>query len=337
MTGLLIVSGSIETSQFWPVGESDADTTKILVKPKKNGFQFQPHPGVRFRVTHAFENATVVGRTRKPPIDKKGRLTVRLQGIDAPELHYKPTTPPKTITEIQKSEFRKLNKSYRQHLGETATIELKNLLSQSGKTLLPCTISTAVDSPNDVFDTYGRFVGDIEVPIKGKVINLNHWLVSEGWAFPAFYNSMSNLEILSFLTTVKEGQKWQDRLWNFLQNKIRPFDFDLMYRRKDAIPQPTRDRGPVIMPKLFRRQCTWIIYKKAGIVKSSFRDFLKGNPDGFYLTDDFLKHGIFSATPHLLSDFLNVNGDFTLWPQDFVFTEKPSKLIGLDGQIIDRW
>jgi endonuclease YncB( thermonuclease family) len=337
MSGLLKVFGTIDTTQFWPEGESDADTTKITVKSEKDGFQFQPHPETRFRVTHAFENATVIGRTRKPPIDKKGRLTIRLQGIDAPELHYKPTTPPKTITEIQKSEFRKLNKSYRQHLGETAAIELKNLLSQSGKTLLPCTISTAVDSPNDVFDTYGRFVGDIEVPIKGKVINLNHWLVREGWAFPAFYNSMSNLEIFSFLATVKEGQKRRGRLWGFLQKKIEPFNFDLLYRKKGAIPRPTEDKGPVIMPKLFRRQCTWATYKKAGIIESGFRDFLKENRDAIYLTDDFLKHGVFSATPRLLSEFLNVIGDFDLRPQGLVFIEKPSKLIGQDRQIIDRW
>jgi hypothetical protein len=29
--GLLKVAGSIDLNQFWPQGESDADTTKILV------------------------------------------------------------------------------------------------------------------------------------------------------------------------------------------------------------------------------------------------------------------------------------------------------------------
>ncbi len=40
--------------------------------------------------THVFDHALVQGRTRKAVLDAKHGMTVRLQGVDAPELHYRP-------------------------------------------------------------------------------------------------------------------------------------------------------------------------------------------------------------------------------------------------------
>ena len=37
--GLLEVSGTIDLSQFWPQGSSDADTTKVLVTIGDNAFR----------------------------------------------------------------------------------------------------------------------------------------------------------------------------------------------------------------------------------------------------------------------------------------------------------
>jgi hypothetical protein len=55
--GLLRVTGWLDPSQFWPEGESDADTNKVIVRTGPNAFQFQPHPGARFMVTRVFEGA----------------------------------------------------------------------------------------------------------------------------------------------------------------------------------------------------------------------------------------------------------------------------------------
>ena len=38
MTGLLRVEGSVDLSQFWPDGDSDADTTKVLVQVDAGSF-----------------------------------------------------------------------------------------------------------------------------------------------------------------------------------------------------------------------------------------------------------------------------------------------------------
>src|SRR5882724_1947652 len=90
--GLLELSGTIDLAQFWPTGESDADTVKVLVAGA-DAFRFRPQPGAAMKVTHAFNAAKVVGKGSKACIDNKGRVTIRLQAIDAPELHYRPTIP----------------------------------------------------------------------------------------------------------------------------------------------------------------------------------------------------------------------------------------------------
>jgi endonuclease YncB( thermonuclease family) len=111
--GLLKVAGSIDLAQFWPQGESDADTTKILVSVGGNAFQFRPNAGAPFQVTHAFDQAKVRGKVTKPCIDNKNRVTVRLQGIDAPELHYMPQAAKKKTdqTKKQRERFLELNEN----------------------------------------------------------------------------------------------------------------------------------------------------------------------------------------------------------------------------------
>src|SRR5919109_587443 len=97
--GLLRVNGTIEVAQFWPRGTSDADTAVIIVGVSAaNAFQFQQTPGGKFKTTHAFEGALVHGKQgAKAPIDSQGRIRVRLQGIDAPELHYQPSPLGKSL------------------------------------------------------------------------------------------------------------------------------------------------------------------------------------------------------------------------------------------------
>ena len=75
-SGLLELHGTIDIAQFWPTGDSDADTTKVIVDVGGNAFRFRkdsnsaPHP------THVFDNAKVKGRTTKAPITngKTGRV-----------------------------------------------------------------------------------------------------------------------------------------------------------------------------------------------------------------------------------------------------------------------
>ena len=55
--GRLEVEGHIELDQFWPVGSSDADTSKVVVSTTANSFRFRPDAAAPFKVTKAFASA----------------------------------------------------------------------------------------------------------------------------------------------------------------------------------------------------------------------------------------------------------------------------------------
>src|SRR5678815_5608099 len=123
--GILQVEGTLYVSQFWPEGKSDADISHLQVQVKE--FTFQPAGEGTPRETNIFEKAIVYGRVKKP-VCTKGKITVRLQGIDAPELHYRPSSllPPRQRSEEQTRLFLLWNYDYRQSLGETATLRLRH-------------------------------------------------------------------------------------------------------------------------------------------------------------------------------------------------------------------
>jgi endonuclease YncB( thermonuclease family) len=326
-TGRLEINGTIDLTQFWPVGSSDADTTKILITPDAGGICFNPGPSTPLRVTQAFEGATVVGKTTKPAIDRDGRITVRLQGVDAPELHYRPegTIKKKNRTKKQQTEYLKWNLEYRQPLGETSTWELKKELEKAGPgPIIKCRVVSAVDEPDDVFDTYGRLVGDILVTINGQEVNINHWLVANGHAMPTFYSSMSEPEINALLNSLAQAKGkgiWAGRFAGTMPS----FKWDSVYRGKGVTFDAKKDKGKVLMPKLFRRQAIYEVNKKASMLKGAFVKYLKEKKDDLHLLSDFLSQGPAAAPIHYLAEF--VSGKTVLArPEALVFRENASRL-----------
>jgi len=338
--GLLRVKGTIDIGQFWPEGSSDADTAKIIVNITPTGFKFRPHPGANFRTTNAFRDAIVIGRVRKRAIDNKGRITVRLQGIDAPELHYR---PPSHLTDRggrtpeQRERYLEVNEEYRQYLAETATFKLVKLLERDGRDPLPCTVETAVDFPDEVFDCYGRFVGDIHVSIQGADYNVNRWLVERGLAFPAFYNSMSEDEIRALRVAGDRAWAADRYVWLHLADYVGSLDWDLEYRRPshDPVYVEADDLGDVVVPKLFRRLAKWEINRYAGMIASGFWSYVEGCGDDCYLTDEFLEQPS-SAPLYGLHEFLDIDGFLRVWPEELVFRESDSRLIRPGGGEV-RW
>ena len=61
-------------------------------------------------------------------------------------------------------------------------MHLASLLTDKarGVSSIEVQITTWVSKPNDVFDMFGRFIGDVHV----AGTNLNHWMLAQGWAFP---------------------------------------------------------------------------------------------------------------------------------------------------------
>lgn len=335
--GLLEVSGFIDLDQFWPKGESDADTVKILVQ---GTFQFQENPQSEFKVTHCFDKAMIkVNDKKMPVIDNKNRIKVRLQGIDTPELHCDSTSLSKKVlkalNKARKDEFRKLDKKYRQYFAESSVVALYEMLKKSGTSTVPCVVKTFVDEPNDVFDKYARLVGDIEVEIDGKKVNINQWLVENGLAFPAFYASMNDEEIKTLFYASQLGRKNNPKFWSHLTKTVR-FNFKLLYRGKGAPFEPKKDVGSVVLPKIYRRQRNWAVQKKAKILNDGFKKFLAKNHDHCFLTEEFLVKGRDASAIHHLDEFLE-SGKVNVEPEDLVFRDSPSTLLSGDGTPVSSW
>jgi endonuclease YncB( thermonuclease family) len=335
-SGLLEITGTLDVAQFWPVGGSDADTSQLKVDVGGEAFRYRSHPDEPFRVTHAFDEAKVRGSAVYDAV-RNGKVTVRLQGLDAPELHYRPSshlTDKEGRTAEQKRLYLEWNLEFRQYLAETATLALAAKLGGLGASPLACTVRTAVDEPGEVFDTYGRVVADVYVPTAAGELNVNQWLVAQGWAFPAYYTSMSEGEITT-LTALSDEAFYDGRgVWAALNDYARPADFDvtLLYRGKNAVPNPAADDGLVIVPKLFRRLAAYVVNKKAKMVTGTFEFYLrsKRSSDGVHLTPEFLDQGAAAAPLHFLDEFVE-NGFVTVWPEQIVFREKPSRVTGPGG------
>jgi endonuclease YncB( thermonuclease family) len=337
--GLLEVSGSLDLTQFWPSGGSDADTSKIRVEVGAGAFRFRPHPGAAWQTTNVFDDATVIGKARYPAV-RNGQVTVRLQGLDAPELHYRPDAALKKADQSaeQRELYLEWNLEYRQYMAETATIAVSQFLNSAGGAALDCTVRSLVDEPSEVFDTYGRMVGDIWVDVGAGEVDLNHWIVEQGWAFPAFYSSMSPEEIAAF--TERGNDAWSNSrgVWPLLNEMARAadFEFDLEYRGKNAAPDPAADRaGLIVLPKLFRRLATYRVNKRAKMVTGSFETYLrsKRSSDGVHLTEEFVAQGASAAPVRYLDEFVE-GGQVTVWPEQLVYREKPSRVVGPGGATI---
>lgn len=339
--GLLEVEGTIDVKQFWPEGRSDADTTKVVVNVAPDAIRFRKNDSSPFQPTHVFDNAKVKGRTATAPI-KNGKLTIRLQGIDAPELHYQPSplspAERKGLTDAKKQAYHEVTHSYRQFLGATASQALHDFLAGSGEPALPCRVFTHVDAPNEVFDTYGRLVGDIEVTVGGQKVDINHWLVEQGFAYPTFYSSMNTDEIRAFLALAKTARTKKLPVWKHLARTIGAFDFDLREPKVGETAVLATDKGPVILPKLYRRYTNWSARKKAKVTSQTFQKFLGegsgGKPDTCYTIDDFLTNGVHSATPRNFAEFVEGGKTIKFQPEGLVFGEAPSSLVGADGKAI---
>ncbi len=333
--GLLEITGTLDVKQFWPDGKSDADTTKVVLKVGPGAFKFNG------KSTKAFAGAFISG---DPVITKKGTVTIRLQGIDAPELHYRPTyrdSNKKTYTKPERDAIKKVNKEFRQKLAETGTKAVGALLKgASASSEVPCVVRTRVKKPNDVFDMFGRVVGDVYVTVGGTEVDLNHWVLEQGWALPSLYNSMENDEINRVVAMGKVAEQKNRGVWGFPLKDVRKFDFKLVYRDKGK-PNAAKDRGAASYAKVFRRVASWRVLDKSGVANGSFTEYLKAHPDDCYRTDEFTKHrkGWKADKKYLrkLSDFVSTKGEFRTKPSGIVFVESDSTLKDKNGNKITSW
>jgi endonuclease YncB( thermonuclease family) len=330
--GMLQVVGFLSPQQLWPAGGADADTVKLQLKVGPSSFAFREEKGAPLKVTHVFEEAYTHGRVTRRAINS-GKVSVRLQGLDAPELHY---IPPALLSPAKRSEeqdalYKAWRRPYRQPLAESAARSLLGLLSAAGKDPLPCKIISHVNEPSEVFDTYGRLVGELFIKIGRSEINVNNWLIRKGWAFPTFYSSMSTEEIEQKLAACTIAMRYERGIWARVGDYVNRVRWSLDFRGPGFWDEKEQGRGLVIPPKLFRRLSTWQVNRKSGMFGGTFAEFLARYPDVCFELGDFLAQGATAATPKKLDEMVTGEGFFIEWPQNLVFQESPSRLSGPSG------
>lgn len=345
--GTLRITGIIELNQFWPESSSDADTTKIKLIVGDDSFEYREEGSTSFKKTMVFKDAISKGQGSRPVIHTSAKtgektITVRLQGVDAPELHYQAAALKKSpdISDTERKKFNELNRiEKRQHFAESATVALmKHLKTFAATDTVEASFESNVNKPFEVVDTYGRFIGNIMI---GEGHNVNTWLLEHGWCTPAFYTSMSKEEIEAFLAAWQKGRKVKGRTSKSIIKDSNKFDWNLTYRSPGSIPafKIGEDRGKGIMPKIFRRQVSWQTCKKAKVITASttFKTQLQKNPDQLILLKDFLANGLTSSTVFNLHDFIDAKGMIQKKPDELIFQEKPGTLVDKNNKKIERW
>lgn len=312
--GMLRIAGKVSLGQFWPKGAtgrsqgSDADTIKVIVD--KSRVLFNGKPSAALVSAYALDKGK-----KKLVINANGEINVRLQGVDAPELHY-PTT-------IATSIAKKPNGHFRQAWGESAAKALAAFLKKKfGNGPLPCeVVSQNISKPKDICDSHGRVVGN--VVINGLDVNL--WLLDNGWAFPTFYNSMLKDEIEEATTLARHAKAQSMGIWKDYK-AVAFFDAKMLFSKTD---RGASDKGPVLLPKLFRRCAA--SYVTHGSLQNLLVDIRASKLDRFVRTSDFLKGANAfkqwgNAQSGVVSAAASGRVKLALAPWEFVLKEEPSIL-----------
>jgi hypothetical protein len=279
--------------------------------------------------------------TPKLVIDRNRKVTIRLQGIDAPELHYQPQSLARTKykgKDLGSLKGTGLVKEYRQHQAETATYQLGQYLATLGASPLQCQFYTEVtdeEGPSDAIDKYGRFVGNVLI----KSVDVNLEILRRGWAIVAFYNSMQRTEIQACLDAWHVGVTIPGGIVRHMTKTIGAFESNLVFRHDPtAASIGTEKASKFIHPKLYRRQCTWWAYRKVGTFPSGFDTFLTlSKGDVFFELARFLAESRLAADALPLEKMVKDGKRIVYGPDEVVFKEASSRLYDANGTPIDQW
>jgi endonuclease YncB( thermonuclease family) len=357
MKGLLRITGTIDLSQFWPNGTSDTDTATVVVNP--DGFEFSADGSLQaLRRTRVFEGAQLA---KKDVIHPGRKMTIRIQGIDAPELHCSPGVQKPAFWSKAKKKKTMLKGNggkFRQFQGETSAAGLAGGVGAKPQpNVVPCEVTTRINVPNDVFDMYGRLVGDISFRIGGKIASISHLAAQNGWALPAYYNSMNPDEILTLQGLFEEARKKKRGIWPHFERafghlKLLQFEHLRTFTRKARLA----DRGPFAVPKIYRRQLRYSVLLQNDLAPKTFKDYLAGKPlkgetakgsrDAWATRVAILANPTMkkpTKAPHdSLAGLLSAKNAFPAGagisqPGDIVFFEQPSTLRKKNGTPITEW
>jgi len=337
--GLLTVIGNLDISQFWPAtkgpSSSDGDTVHLKVDPTTS-FLFKTSPHAKPKITKKFIGAFVIDHGKpKKAITAKSEIKIRLQGIDTPELHYP------AIGKVYPSKKGTYQNEFRQPFGAGAANALHKylqaFLEPGAGTVIHATFVTQINTANEAVDSHGRFVGDILVGTAAAK-SINTWLVENGWAFPLFYDSMTDKEVQTLVDAWEIGKKIAARPGKLFRKPLQPF---VPGRNVNNAKLP--DGGKVNIPKIFRRQAQFWTEIAGPLTRTEFvallKKGIKGKPDSAFPLEYFLKN-----FKHLdpkkrvtLVSKISSQGKALFSPEELIFKEDPATLLAANGQPVKGW
>lgn len=242
-------------------------------------------------------------------------VVVRLRGVDAPELHYRPFAPHALLKQRAGT--------FSQPFGASAARALRSFVERTCRgTIVPCVVRTTVGAPEQAFDPYGRLVGDLVIRAKhGPEINVNRWLVRSGWAFPALYASMSKGDIICLSSLARRAREAHVGAWHAFTSAVTNVRFTTAHE-----PEALEERGhKVVLPLLFRRACAWHVSREEGRASSCVAA-LRACRERCWRVEDFLDRG--TAAPSFeLGSFVSRSGVLTIAPERLVFADRASTLV----------
>ncbi|MES0068478.1 hypothetical protein NKJ73_22060 [Mesorhizobium sp. M0074] len=361
--GYVEILGEVDVFQYWPHGVSDVDTLKFIPDlttatylsdsaPVKvgayfeHGGSFQPddnEPGVeRFKAILRSSSG--------------GSLSVRLQGIDAPETHYAPNLREGMFDGdyakwIAKHMSRQM--SYRQPYGKLCTDFFANgLRSKLGigpydpanpEVKVTAKLRVLADSINSAADVFGRVVGYVAISHNGQDVVLNDVALSEGFAFCSFYGSMTLHEmqrLADLFAAHGSDRARRSQLRSNVSNHLRDFepglcttksmrDTDLDDNGANSIRGTDSFRSKCFDPKLFRRCVDWIGRREALNDASTLLDYMRANDEEVVLLSDFAAaNGDWTqARKFSMGSLIGRDGAFRYKPGEVVFEARPITIV----------
>lgn len=344
------ITGTVPLNQFYGYGgRSDADTMIFL--PDADGARWRPRGETEWRSIPLdfFRNAFVgaghdgpkaVLRKRKLGEKFPEAMTLRLQGVDAPELHYEavPEIDPKKMTPAVHERWEDWEGiQFRQHGSIQATCAVAGALalfaSRENPDRIPAAAHSWVKSPGDLFDVYGRFVSDVLVGPGDQSVNL--WMLSQGWALPSIYNSMSHEEIDRVHCAAEAARSNRRGLWDRYGARMGSFDrrLRLPSPKEEDVPASADAAGSFLDPKLFRRQVHFNANRAVKLIpqRMTFRAFLAKKPEFWIGREAFLQG---SEEQQPLEEIIGTRGQVLVPPWERVYLERPSVLKDADGNEI---
>ncbi len=350
------ISGKVDVFQYWPNGSSDVDTVRFLPDLTTATYH-SDNPSVN--VQTFFER----GGTFQPDDNNPGEerfkgilrtaggisLSVRLQGIDAPETHYSPNFREGMFdgdyaTWIAKHLVQK--RSHRQPYGKLCTDffanDLRKLLGigpfdpKAPEPPVDAKVRILADSINSAADVYGRIVGYVTLTRNGQDVVLNDFALENGYAFCSFYGSMSIEEmrrLAGLYDAHPTGGNPKSKLRKSVSGHLRDFEPELWTTRsmRDTDRDDNGDDFPAkcFDPKLFRRCVDWVGRKQVLNENIHLLDYMRANEEEVVLMADFATaSGDWAKARKLaMGAFIGPDGAIRYKPGEVIFEARPVVMV----------